>query len=273
VNHFYPRKLHAKDSLEKTIAKLTLNSLYGKFGQKDILSRMKVVNKETADKLVKKYHYTYFSEICKDKILIKYSSKLNEKLRRLYKEEEDVQPDMYFSKSRGVVSAVQISSRISALARVSINIFKNMEDNKLLYSDTDSLVLERPLDPKLIGKELGLWKLEAQIKEGIFVKPKMYYYESDTGFIKKVCAGVKASDLSRDDFVKLGKGEEIQVTMPKIIVDWKKLEIKNVLQKITLQPAKKKECASLLINSEEKIKLKRKEKKKLDFYEDLDQNK
>lgn len=244
VEHFFNDKLYAKDQVARTIAKLILNSLYGKFGQKDIVARIRIVNKETADKLVKKYHYTYFAEITKDKILIKHSYKLNEKLRRLYEEEEEfIKNDEldYFSKERGIPSAVHISSRISALARVrklrklSINIFKNMPGNNLLYSDTDSLVLEKPLPDYLIGKELGKWKLEAHIKKGVFIRPKVYYYEDVNGQIKKVCAGVKAESLSINDYKKLGRGEEIQVTMPKIIVEWEKMEIRNVLQKIKLQ--------------------------------------
>jgi hypothetical protein len=238
VSHFFSKKANAKDSLERTIAKLTLNSLYGKFGQKDISSRIRLVTQEEAEKLVKKYHYTYLSEICKDKILIKYGSKLNEKLRRLYKEDETDKDVSYLSKERGVVSAVQISSRISALARVSINKFKNMEGNILYYSDTDSLVLEKPLDENLIGPGLGQWKLEAQIKLGIFVRPKLYYYETENGDIKKVSAGVDPSLLIREDYEELAKGEPVQVKMSKIIVDWKKLEIKNVLQKITLKKKK-----------------------------------
>jgi hypothetical protein len=217
VDHFFNEKLYAKDQVARTIAKLILNSLYGKFGQKDISSRIRIVDQDTANKLVKKYHYTYFSEITKDKILIKYSYKLNEKLRRLYEEdEEDIKNEEieYFSKERGIPSAVHISSRIAALARVSINIYKNIPGNRLLYSDTDSLFLEKPLPDYLIGKELGKWKLEAHIKKGVFIRPKVYYYEDVNNNLKKVCAGVNAESLSINDYKKLGKGEEIQVTMP-----------------------------------------------------------
>ena len=52
-----------------------LNSLYGKFGQKDIENRIKLVSREEANKLVKSHHISYFAEINAAKVLIKYSSK------------------------------------------------------------------------------------------------------------------------------------------------------------------------------------------------------
>jgi len=61
---------------------------------------------------------------------------------------------------------VQISCAIAAYARLSINPFKNIISNKLYYSDTDSLVLENELTDKIVGIELGQWKLEAVIEKG-----------------------------------------------------------------------------------------------------------
>jgi hypothetical protein len=38
-----------------------LNSLYGKFGQKDIENRIKFVSKDEANKNLKGYHVSYFA--------------------------------------------------------------------------------------------------------------------------------------------------------------------------------------------------------------------
>ena len=46
-----------------------------------------------------------------------------------------------------------------------------------IASNTDSLILRKPLDPDLIGKELGKWKLKSNFKTGMFVRPKLYCYE------------------------------------------------------------------------------------------------
>ena len=69
--------------LAREDAKLKLNSLYGKFGQKDIEFRIRVVSKTEAEKIVKNYHYTIFTELNDQKVLVKYSSRINEKLRKL----------------------------------------------------------------------------------------------------------------------------------------------------------------------------------------------
>jgi hypothetical protein len=93
---------------------------------------------------------------------MKYSARLNEKIRKLYKKEELDQ--IFISKKRGIRSAVQIASRISALARVSINKYKNIVGNKLYYTDTDSLILVNKLPSNLFGPELGKWtKMEEKI--------------------------------------------------------------------------------------------------------------
>jgi len=42
-------------------------------------------------------------------------------------------------------------------------------------SDTDSVVLTKPLSAGLIGPELGQMKLECEITEGIFIRKKLYY--------------------------------------------------------------------------------------------------
>ena len=57
---------------------------------------------------------------------------------------------------------------ISAYARVSINPFKNIIENLAIASNTDSLILRKPLEDHLISKELGKWKLEHKFKNGIF---------------------------------------------------------------------------------------------------------
>lgn len=90
VTHFYDKKKNAKDTIERNVAKLMLNSLYGKFGQKDIENSIKIVSREDANRLIKSHHVSYFAQINKDKILIKYSSRLNEKLRRIYSQEDNL---------------------------------------------------------------------------------------------------------------------------------------------------------------------------------------
>jgi hypothetical protein len=236
VTHFYNKKKNAKDNVEKNIAKLMLNSLYGKFGQKDIENRIKIVSNDEANKILKCYHVSYFTSISDENVLIKYSSKLNEKLRRIYsKEDKLIQLETNFKKERGVVSAVQISCAIAAYARLSINPFKNMISNKLYYSDTDSLVLENKLSENIVGKELGQWKLEAIIKKGIFIRPKLYSYYKEDGSLKKVASGVDSKKLTYEDYEAMANGNSVTVNETKMSINWENLKIITFNQNITLK--------------------------------------
>ena len=236
VTHFYDKKKNAKDNIERNIAKLMLNSLYGKFGQKDIENRIKIVSRDEANKLLKSHHVSYFADINEEKVLIKYSSKLNEKLKRIYsKEDKLIQLETNFQKERGVASAVQISCAIAAYARMSINPFKNIISNRLNYSDTDSLILEKKLSYNIVGSELGQWKLEAVIEKGIFIRPKLYSYYTKEGILKKVASGVDSNQLTFADYESMANGNSVTTNKFKMSVNWDTLDVKTFNQDITLK--------------------------------------
>ena len=53
VNDLYSEKKNATNSIIRNSRKLELNSLYGKFGQKDSSSIMKIIRKDDVDKFTK----------------------------------------------------------------------------------------------------------------------------------------------------------------------------------------------------------------------------
>lgn len=69
---------------------------------------------------------------------------------------------------RGVKSSVGIGAAITAYARINISEFKNLPHNPYLGGDTDSVILQYPLDAKFVGKGLGMMKLEGEVVRGIF---------------------------------------------------------------------------------------------------------
>jgi hypothetical protein len=83
--------------------------------------------------------------------------------------------------------------------------FKNNPLFKLYYSDTDSAVVDRPLPDKLVGKELGLMKLEHTITKAVFLAPKVYGLISNKaeeiikakGLHKNAIQNLKISDLEQ----------------------------------------------------------------------------
>jgi hypothetical protein len=60
---------------------------------------------------------------------------------------EDISLRVPARKKGGVKSSVSIAAAITAYARISINMFKNIPGNKYLGGDTDSVIMEHPLDP------------------------------------------------------------------------------------------------------------------------------
>jgi len=212
VDTFYNIKKTTKDPVEKALSKLLLNSLYGKFGMKDIISNMKILSKKEANKITKNYNYSIFAELGEDKVLVKYSSKLPEPLTSLIKDKKDKLneiPISSLSRKRGVPSAVHISAAISAYARMSINKFKNIPGNPCIYSDTDSVVLPKTLPLNIIGKELGQMKLEHQIEKGIFIRKKLYAIIDIMGNLTVKSSGVKSSTLNFEKFKLLLDGNSV----------------------------------------------------------------
>jgi len=245
VETMYDIKKNTIDPVERALSKLLLNSLYGKFGMRDITSTMKIVDKDEANKITKDYNYSLFADLSPDKVLIKYSSKLPEPLRKLVKDNDDKEKKNInylegLSRTRGVPSAVHISAAISAYARMSINKFKNIPGNPCVYSDTDSVVLTKPLPFNCIGNELGQMKLEHEIKQGIFIRKKLYAIIDNMGNEIIKSSGVNTSALNFEKFKLLLIGNSIKCTALSFKVIWKDLNIEIVNRPINLQGLKSK---------------------------------
>jgi hypothetical protein len=221
IEIYYDIKKNAKDGVSRKNAKLMLNSLYGKFGMKDINSKIKIVDRKIANRLYKNYNYSVFADLSEDKVLIKYSSRISENIRLMFKNYEDDEFKLinssnssYFSnkglgKKRGVPSAVHIAAAISSYSRVLINKFKNIPDNPCIMSDTDSVVLPYKLDEKYVGKDIGQMKLEYTIKQGVFIRKKLYYIKdmNNKEIIKS--SGVDSKRLDYHDFIDLLYGKDV----------------------------------------------------------------
>jgi len=67
-----------------------LNALYGKFGMKELNSKLKIISVKEANKITKNYNYSVFAKLNNDKSINKYSSRINENLRKLFKHKKIV---------------------------------------------------------------------------------------------------------------------------------------------------------------------------------------
>jgi len=247
VNDHYEIKSSSTDPVQKAIAKLFLNSLYGRMGINETENVMKIVDKKEAEILDKDSNVSILSELNDDKYLVKYNGKINDNIRSLYSKDpltSDKKKIKNYSKKelrnsklnkpKYISSAVHIAAAISSYARIIINEYKNIPGNTCIMSDTDSVVLTKPLPNNLISKELGKIKLEQEIKEGIFIKKKLYCILNSQNQEIIKSSGLDSSKLNYNSFINLLNGESVEIEITNFNLDWKTLNIniKNSIIKI-----------------------------------------
>jgi hypothetical protein len=233
VNDHYELKKKSTDPVQRAIAKLLLNSLYGRMGMRGLESTMKVVDKVEAEYLDKNSNVSVFSELTEGKYLVKYKGKISDSIRKLYEKDPfvplEINKPLTLSKDQlkksgvnkivTVPSAVHIAAAISSYARILINEYKNIPGNPCIMSDTDSVVLTKPLPALSVGKELGQMKLEQEIYKGIFIKKKLYCIINSKGQEIIRSSGIDSSRLNYKLFLKLLHGETIEIEKTNFNVD------------------------------------------------------
>lgn len=155
IDHFMKLKEQAtrdKNKVLRTIAKLFLNSLYGKFG-KNPLNAFKVVQFDEKE----------------------------EQVKYIFDEGEPGKP-VYIPIACAITSYARKYTVKSAL----------MNRDNFLYSDTDSIHLllkegEQAKGIEIHETKLGAWKLENVVKHSIFLRQKTYIEYNDTDFDIKAC--------------------------------------------------------------------------------------
>lgn len=184
IEHYYNIKVNAKNETERYLAKLKLNSLYGKFGQK--------LNGET---LIRGYmEGSKVYDASNDLFLI--DEKRNIKFK-----------------------GVHIAAYITSLARTELmkKIYEIGEDH-IYYCDTDSIFTDKPIET---GKGIGEWKLEDKVLEAIFISPKVYGYFNEQCVKIVKYKGFKKDSFSYDDIRQLYFNNKPLVTNEKRMLSFK----------------------------------------------------
>jgi len=140
------RQEYPKGNAMNLIAKLLMNSLYGKFGMKLTSTELAIYDISTDEgKDSLRDHIDLFKESIED--FIKIDNHLliirNSVLSINYNEKED----MYHGQDINIA----IASAITAGARINMSYFKNNLNFNLYYSDTDSAVVDQPLPIEMVG--------------------------------------------------------------------------------------------------------------------------
>ena len=169
VNKLYNLRLkYSKGDAMNLIAKLLLNSLYGKFGMKDETIKYEILdnNKHNVSKYLDKYNTSILDIIyIEDHTILIINNN----------EFKSGKPNFIEDAFHGSDVNIAIASAITSYAREYMaNVFKNNPNFKLYYSDTDSGVTDKPLPDNMIGNQLGQLKLEHTITKAVFLAPKVY---------------------------------------------------------------------------------------------------
>ena len=170
VDRMYKLRLeYPKDHPLNLIAKLLMNSLYGKFGMKTTKTVVDIFDTSKRDdqNRLKELHHDLGEDLLSYDIVGTKFIVVNR---------NDVS-NFHYSEERneffGLDVNVGIASAITASARLYMGNFKN-SDHILYYTDTDSIVTNKPLESKWVGNKLGQLKLEHEVLLGIFIAPKVY---------------------------------------------------------------------------------------------------
>jgi DNA polymerase type B, organellar and viral len=180
------------------IAKILLNSLYGRFGMDDNFTEVSVIHMDFYNDFENKYLDNIKSSI---------------KLGEYYLIEFAYDKNQIENEQTTHNISIGVASAITAYARIEMSQFKNNSDINLYYTDTDSVYVDKPLPDHLIdSKILGKLKLENICTKAIFLSPKVYCLLTDSGkFIYKVKGLKHDVPITLNEF-KLLLGKDAFVT-------------------------------------------------------------
>ena len=248
VKDHYEIKTSTTDPIKRSIAKLFLNALYGRMGMKDIDNVLTIMDKKEVAELDKNKNISIISELTDNKYLVGYKGNISDNIRKLYKKDplkinsndkkilsKAELLNIGINKKKNTPSAVHIAAAISSYARIIINKYKNIPGNPCIMSDTDSVVLTKPLPDHLIGKGIGQMKLENVITEGIFIRKKLYCIINSNKQVIIKSSGIDSSKLNYSLFLKLLNGESIEIERTEFKVEWKDLKINVVNSNIIVR--------------------------------------
>ena len=183
------RQNYSKSDPMNFIAKILLNSLYGRFGMNENFDNINIIEKNLCSDFENKYLDQITDKIdLGTHVLMIYKASL-EKL------------DNYGSHN----ISVGIAAAITAYARIHMSQFKNNPDINLYYTDTDSIYTDSVLNDYFINEKLlGKLKLEHVCKKAIFLLPKLYcLWTNENQIIRKVKGLNPDVELNFKDFENL----------------------------------------------------------------------
>ena len=195
VDNLYTlRKTYPKTDPMNLTCKLIMNSLYGRFGMAPIFKKQEFVSREAFNDMLGIEQIFDFLDLEEFGFFVEYLDK--------YKTSDQHK------------CSIGIASAVTSYARAFMSKFKNNNNFKLYYSDTDSIFIDKELPSNLIGNEIGQFKLEYIFSEGVFLGPKIYCGVTDSGkYISKVKGYKNPQNITFDDFKSLLKKDALPLEL------------------------------------------------------------
>jgi hypothetical protein len=189
AEYFYNERLKVKktNAVLSQFYKTVLNSLYGKFGQKEF-NKKKLCNNmsEMWNTINNDARLLVDYQIIGDKILFEYK--------------EDNQ------EHESIGKLIRFSSYITSLGRCNLSaMMRDVGHEFVYYCDTDSVfTTKKPSDCFLSETELGKWKLDKpHIIEAYFISPKCYNITTIEDKNISASKGIKQSLMNKIDYINL----------------------------------------------------------------------
>lgn len=192
IEDLYEMKANSSKTDSKYyIAKLLMNSLYGRFGLNPEIETVKVVDNNVLEEIYSSKDSIDITPLNNDQVLVSYTENLEE------------------NSIKNI--SIPIASSIASLSRVHMSKFLVKYTNNLYYVDTDGIKVDCELDPEEIhDKELGKMKHEYTLSEFTSLAPKVYggIYENTSKEVVKIKG--YSSSLP---YAELKKGLNIENTL------------------------------------------------------------
>jgi len=188
IDELYEIRLkYPKNDPMNYVAKILMNSLYGRFGMKDNFVISQIMNKED---------YNKFEELDKNNSIIDVID-LDDNLLVQTKNKK-LELDTLLDNSSEIHNInIAIAAAITGYARIHMSQFKNNKDFNLYYSDTDSAYIDAPLNESFISNKIGFMKLEYVCKDAVFLAPKVYSLIIDSGEVIMKIKGLSNKSLNK----------------------------------------------------------------------------
>ena len=141
-----------------TIAKLLMNSLYGRFGMEPDLPESRVLTEDEFNEFVITPGIDVMDDIILDKMHLTSFKK------RSSSEKSYSLPNI----------SIPIAAAIASYSRIQMTDYVMSNSDNICAIDTDGIKITSVLPASQVGKELGQMKFEGQFKQAVFIAPKVY---------------------------------------------------------------------------------------------------